>query len=97
MIITLFIVHGALFLYDLLTKSTFWSDYRESHQFLVAVLLYIWLLGFHIISLTVHYRFERHETVSADDFYMLKKERLADRPLLVALPDTRIAIGMPEY
>jgi hypothetical protein len=97
MVITLFSVHGALLLYGLLTGSTSWSDYRDSHQFLVAVLLYIWLLGFHVISLTVHYRFEQHETASADDFYMLRKERLADRPLLVALPDTRIAIGMPEY
>lgn len=96
MVGTLLLVHGGLFLLGQVTGTSVWHDYSESHQFLVAMLLYVWLTGFHVISLTVHYRFERGEHMGADDLYIVQTERDGERPLLVALPDARLAVAISD-
>ena len=100
--VTIFIVvaiHFSLYLYGNKLDAdsgrlTGWTDYIKSNQLLVGILLYLWIIGFNIVSFVIYRQFEQSEVLPADDFYICTWERSGREPLVIRLPDHSIAIGM---
>lgn len=70
-LLTILLLHGALWLWSQTSRGRgIWQEYAESSQFLVGVIVYLWVTGYNVVSWVIWYQFERAETYPADDYYM---------------------------
>lgn len=95
------LVHLLLYLLFLFQdQTTRWDDYVDSNQFLVGVLLWIWIVGYNVVSWVIWHQFERDERYPADDYYVEgQAERIMGEggwgPTVVQLPSETLQLAMP--
>lgn len=93
-------VHLLLYLLFLVrAQSARWDEYVDSNQFLVGVLLWIWIVGYNVVSWVIWHQFERDERYSADDYYVEgQSEGMVEGgwgPTVVQLPSEALQLAMP--
>lgn len=95
----LLLLHGAIWVYSRTEgdRAFRWRLYLESNQFLVGTLLYMWIVGFNIVSWVIYRQFERNEPYPADDYYVASLDETGRgaglAPLVLNLPDKRLALA----
>lgn len=95
----LLVLHAATWVYCRTDEERAfrWRLYLESNQFLVGTLLYLWIVGFNIVSWVIYRQFEQNEPYPADDYYVSSLDEAGRgaqmAPLILNLPDKRLALA----
>lgn len=55
--------------------QTIWQLYSTSSQFLIGGLLYLWIVGYNVVSWVIWKQFEQSDNYPADDFYIARNDR----------------------
>lgn len=77
-------------------KGTGWREYQDSNQFLVGLLVDIWILGYDLVSWVIWCQFEKRETYPADDYYVAAgPSESGAQPVLLEMPSEQLALGIP--
>lgn len=65
-------MNAAFFSFCRVTDSAaLWTAYLKSNQFIVCMLLTVWIVSFDIVSWIIYHYFERNDRYPADDFYIV--------------------------
>lgn len=95
--VTILAIHGLFYILAWQHKGHVWRDYKTSNQFLVGVLIYIWILGYDLVSWVIWCQFEKRETYPADDYYVAAGPSVGgEQPVLLEVPSEQLALGLPR-